>query len=371
MSVINKMLRDLDQQAVSGAAATPSRAAPVEIMRGTVSVPGQGAAALPPAPRNRLVLVAILLLVTSSVLTTVWFWPRASVLPPLAPVAAVLVPAAPAAVSAQVAVAPPAAVVESPPPVATPPAASAVAAVEPSRQAAALAPAVPAVRSPATTGAVVAAAPPTVLPSIAKAAASPAAPPVRVEVAAVPTPRAASTVVEPRASAVTWQEAAQETLGQAQRQWAGGSRESAADILREALAVVERSHSAEISGAGANVVLAMLRELVRMDMAMGQDAPVLALLKRFERVATGQPDLWALRGNAAQRLGQHPEAVLAYLNALRLRAGEPRWMLGAAVSLAAQGQAAAAAEYAEQARTLTTVSPDVLAYLRQAGVPLR
>ena len=178
-------------------------------------------------------------------------------------------------------------------------------------------------------------------------------------------------VVEPRAGAIAWQEAAQETLGQAQRQWANGSRESAADILREALAVVERSHGAEISGAGANVVLAMLRELVRMDMAMGHEAPVLALLKRFERVASSQPDLWALRGNAAQRLGQHPEAVLAYQNALRLRAGEPRWMLGAAVSHAAQGQTAAAAEYAEQARALTTISPDVLAYLRQAGVPLR
>ena len=46
-------------------------------------------------------------------------------------------------------------------------------------------------------------------------------------------------------------------------------------------------------------------------------------------------------------------------------------MLGAAVALAAQGQTAAAAEFAEQARMLTTVSPDVLTYLRQAGVPLR
>ena len=46
-------------------------------------------------------------------------------------------------------------------------------------------------------------------------------------------------------------------------------------------------------------------------------------------------------------------------------------MLAAAVSLAASGQPAAAAEWAEQARALAPVSPDVLAYLRQAGVPLR
>ena len=68
---------------------------------------------------------------------------------------------------------------------------------------------------------------------------------------------------------------------------------------------------------------------------------------------------------------EHADAVLAYQNALRLRPGESRWMLGAAVSLAAQGQASAAAEFAEQARALGAVSPDVLGYLRQAGVPLR
>ena len=118
-------------------------------------------------------------------------------------------------------------------------------------------------------------------------------------------------------------------------------------------------------------LLALVRDLVRMDMAMGQDAAVLALLKRFERVAANQPDLWALRGNAGQRLGLHADAGLAYQNALRLRPGEQRWMLGAAVSLAAQGQTAAASEFAEQARALGVVSPDVLAYLRQAGVPLR
>jgi hypothetical protein len=41
------------------------------------------------------------------------------------------------------------------------------------------------------------------------------------------------------------------------------------------------------------------------------------------------------------------------------------------VSMAAQGQTVAAAEMAEQARSITVVSPEVLAYLRQAGVVLR
>jgi hypothetical protein len=46
-------------------------------------------------------------------------------------------------------------------------------------------------------------------------------------------------------------------------------------------------------------------------------------------------------------------------------------MLGAAVSLAALGRLDAAAEQVERARSLGAVSPEILAYLRQAGVPLK
>ena len=84
-----------------------------------------------------------------------------------------------------------------------------------------------------------------------------------------------------------------------------------------------------------------------------------------------QADLWAVRANAAQRLSQHPEAADAYRMALRLRPGEPRWMLGAAVSLAAQGQLALAAQWLEQARAIGPVSPDVMSYLRQMGVAIQ
>ena len=48
-----------------------------------------------------------------------------------------------------------------------------------------------------------------------------------------------------------------------------------------------------------------------------------------------------------------------------------RFVLGAAVSLAAQGQAAAAAELAEKARDGGALTPEVANYLRQLGVPLR
>jgi Flp pilus assembly protein TadD len=119
------------------------------------------------------------------------------------------------------------------------------------------------------------------------------------------------------------------------------------------------------------VIAPLVRELVRMELAEGRLNAVLEVLTRLEPALSGQSDLWAVRGNVAQRLTRHAESVRAYQMALKLRPGEPRWMLGAAVSLAAQGQLTEAAELAEAARAIGTVSPEILAYLRQAGVALR
>jgi Flp pilus assembly protein TadD len=98
---------------------------------------------------------------------------------------------------------------------------------------------------------------------------------------------------------------------------------------------------------------------------------VLEMLTRLEPALSAQADLWAVRGNAAQRLARHQESVHAYLRALELRPDEPRWMLGAAVSLAALGRLEEAAVQAERARASATVSPEILTYLRQAGVPMK
>ena len=162
------------------------------------------------------------------------------------------------------------------------------------------------------------------------------------------------------------QTAAQETLAQAQALWNSGSREAALELVRDAVTAVERMQPPDTA-----LLVQLVREQVRMELALGRPAAVLALLARLESPLSGQADLWAVRGNAAQRLGRHQESVQAYLAALQLRPGEPRWMLGAAVSLAALGQLEAAARQAEQARALGPISPEVLAYLRQAGVPLR
>ena len=162
-----------------------------------------------------------------------------------------------------------------------------------------------------------------------------------------------------------------EITGQAQRLWNSGSHDAAIELLKDALAVMERAAGFDMARAASGDLIPMVRELARMELAEGQIRQVLELLKRLEPALAGQADLWAVRANAAQRLGSHQEAIYAYQTALALRPGESRWMLGAAVSMAARGQTTSALELAEKARVTGTVSSDIVAYLRQLGVPLK
>ena len=162
-----------------------------------------------------------------------------------------------------------------------------------------------------------------------------------------------------------------EALAQAQSLWNAGSHAAAIDLLSEALAVTERASLAGAPAGSHAVQASLARELARMELADGRVSQALEMLTRLEPALTEFADIWAIRGNAAQRLGRHRESVSAYLMALKLRPGEPRWMLGAAVSLAAQGQTDAAAEWAEKARDGGVLSAEVAIYLRQLGVPMR
>lgn len=179
---------------------------------------------------------------------------------------------------------------------------------------------------------------------------------------------AAATAVPPSPAR---QSPALEALAQAQSLWNSGSHERAIALVREALAAAERANLAGTSSGNNLVLAALARELARMELAEGRVSQALELLTRLEPVLSDVADVWALRGNAAQRLGRHPESAAAYLMALKLRPNQARWMLGAAVSLAAQGQTAEAAELAEKARADGVLSPEVATYLRQLGVPLR
>jgi len=164
---------------------------------------------------------------------------------------------------------------------------------------------------------------------------------------------------------------AMEALAQAQSLWKSGSHEAAMDLLHEALASTERAHLAGQASGSSAMLAALVRELARMELAEGRVNQTLVMLARLETALSGVADVWAIRGNAAQRLGRHQESAAAYAMALKLRPEEPRWMLGAAVSLAAQGQTVAAAELAEKARAGGVLSAEVATYLRQLGVVLR
>ena len=207
------------------------------------------------------------------------------------------------------------------------------------------------------------------------AASSVSAPATQSEPSA--TPRASEASAKQPASempepVVQRQLAARETLAQAQSLWRSGAREAAVNLLRKAISQAEREQSNAEEKAGSQSILPpMVRELARMELAEGRGDRMLALLTQLEPVLASHADLWALRGNLAQRLGRYEASSQAYLAALEMRPEEPRWLLGAAVSYAAQGELARARELAERAKQSGTISPEVLAYLRQAGVKLR
>ncbi len=168
------------------------------------------------------------------------------------------------------------------------------------------------------------------------------------------------------------QQAGGDAIAQAQNLWNTGSHDAAIDLMQQSIAAAERSAKASATPGAANTVLVpLVRETARMQLAEARFGAVWELLTRLEPLLGNQADLWAIRANAAQRLGRHPDSVHAYMMALQSRPDEQRWLLGTAVSLAALGQTSSAAEMAEKARAVGPVSKDILAYLRQTGVPLR
>ena len=350
MSVINKMLRDLDAR--RGDARVPGlpQAVIPAAMDGTASVAALGASRV---LRWGLVPAVLLLLLAALA------WYLHATQPVTPPPVAIMVPA----------------------PVLQPPPESVVPSSVTALEAGAGTAASPPVDAPVATRVPPAQAetPAAVIPrkkrrsSEAAESRPPEAAPARAPAetaAAMPAPATppAAAAAEPTvpAAAQRRQTAAQEALAQAQALWSSGSREAALELVRESVAAIERAQPLDTA-----LLAQLVREQVRMELALGRPAAVLALLARLEAPLSGQADLWAVRGNAAQRLGRHQESVQAYLAALQLRPGESRWMLGAAVSLAALGQLEAAARQAEQARALGPISPDVLTYLKQAGVSLR
>lgn len=167
------------------------------------------------------------------------------------------------------------------------------------------------------------------------------------------------------------QQASKDAMAHAQSLWNAGSRDAAIEWMEEVVATAERAAAAGATPATTQLLVLPVRELARMQLAQSHPQAVWDLLTRLEPLLGNQADLWAVRANVAQRLGRHQDSVHAYMAALQTRPNEQRWLLGAAVSLAALGQTSSAAEMAEKARAGGVVSKEVLAYLRQMGVPVK
>lgn len=359
MSVINKVLRDLDKRQ-GAAAATPVDAAGVRI--GTASVtgtegPGRRAPARP-QPRGNAVRIGLSLVVLAvfggGVLwKTGTLYGRASVQP--APVA---VP--PAVVATESIAVKPASrfdatlnVSNNMRPAAVAPSQTVPAKVPPPSPPP---PPLPAPKLPAPQLPVPAAAP------MAEAVA-PLAPEASAALAA-PAPTVAEV-------AQKQQLAGRDALSHAQTLWNGGSRDAAVDMLQQAVATAERVVASTPSAANTQTLVLLVREFGRMQLSEGRPAVVWETLTRLEPALRDQPEMWALRANAAQRMGRHQDSVHAYMTALQSRPTEQRWLLGTAVSLAALGQTASAADMADKARAAGPISNEVQTYLRQMGVPIK
>jgi hypothetical protein len=373
--VINKMLRDLDNRHAAGTVANKAQESRTGIVRDTLVVNdaqrqvsrGQG------MWRLRLAMAALIAFCGGAI--GVWWYLNQGLAPqpllPARPTAAVARAPAPAA-----ALAPPSVPSVVSVPLVAVPAASVTAAVSE-----------PAPAPMAATGLTLkndsslSRVPPLDKPAKPVAVSKPTTPLVQTP-AQAPAPGLASdkrlpatpaNAPVPAASApqnTARQPATQEVLAQAQSLWNVGSRDQAIDLLRDALASAQRANLAGKTADSTLVLAPLARELARMEMAEGRVTQALDMLTQLEPALSGVADIWAIRGNAAQRLGRHSESAEAYRMALKLRPGEPRWMLGAAVSLAIQGQTAAATELAEQARSGGALSPEVTDYLRQLGVIL-
>jgi Flp pilus assembly protein TadD len=183
---------------------------------------------------------------------------------------------------------------------------------------------------------------------------------------------AASTIaaVDVQGGSARQLQAGREALAQAQSLWNAGSRDAANELLQHALLIAERSAGSTPTPATTQLLATLAREQGRMQIAEGRPQAALDGLSRLEPFLAQDADAWAMRGNAAQRLGRHQDSLRAYTAALQIRPNEQRWLLGAAVSQAALGQTAEASELAAKARAQGPISKEVQAYLRQAGVTL-
>ena len=248
MSVINKMLRDLDQRTLAGAVASEPRSMRQVITRDTHTVPSsivrKGAS---PLWRAGILMVLFVIAVVGAAL---WWAQSVRVVPerPVAPMSVAAHPDVPVAMTVPV--------IAAPVPLAAP------------VQVAALRP----------------------VQSMKREVAE-----QKMETPVLAKPE--TPVIPPNSSPE------REILVQAQSMWRGGARVAAMDLLTDAIAAIETQKLTETSLGQKTRLADLVRELARMQLLEGQVSPTWEMLVRLEPVLSGFADVWAIRGNVAQRQG--------------------------------------------------------------------
>ena len=356
MSVVNRMLQDIDRR--TGAAAGDARSSHPDVR----SVPPSA------SHRHRNAWIAggvVLLAAVGAILATGWGEGRLWKSEPAAVAPPRVVTAPPALVSPlpKAAVAPAASPPEEPD--APPP--SARGTIDSFKLSLYLSTPIPAPPSGKVAAKVPATPAPATSKSIAPVSAPVSAPPSASTIKSTTpstTTTPANTPTTTRSVVALRQVAAGETVVSARQLWNDGSREGALSTLRDALAAAEASRDPQ-------AVRMLARELAGLELASNRPQAALELLRRHAGLLGEDADALALRGNAQQRLGVHSEAAESYLAALRLRPSEGKWMLGAAISLAADGRREEAQAWVDQARNRGAITPPIAAYLQQLGFNTR
>jgi MSHA biogenesis protein MshN len=128
--------------------------------------------------------------------------------------------------------------------------------------------------------------------------------------------------------------------------------DEAAALLQEGLAVN-----------AANVGYAML--LARIVVERGDPNGALALLQKSGAAARSNAEYQAFVAALYQRLGRHTEAVERYQGALRLSAGVGAWWVGLGISQEALLRPQDATESFQRAKGTGSLSPELLAYVER------
>jgi hypothetical protein len=299
MSVINKVLRDLDKRQGSLQAQATSEDLGVRI--GTSSVDALDAAQRPkPAARTHWATVVLPGVLVAALVAGAALWQNGmldGVLPVVTSAATTTVPTAPP---------PPA---SAPLVAAAPPAQAAASAAEP----AAVSPEPPAIElAPASRFESTMVVPKDLQPAEpVKAPTDPAKAPVAQPAARAPAPAPAQTAVAsvptPVEQAQRQQQAGRDALAHAQSLWNAGSRESAMELLQQAVASTERAATSAPGPATTQTLVLLVRELGRMQLADGRAGAVWEMQTRLEPLLRNEPDMWALGAHTAPPRGRPPD----------------------------------------------------------------